>query len=275
MASLDVTSSRPATSIARCTIALDQRVSSPGSTKAITRSLSSPGRVTTRVPRYSSTLPPCSMANPSRRATSKAPARDHEARGLIGSGYEAPDDPVDVLLDIDAGLVEELLLAIRVRHHIGHDATEPLAKVRPHHVAHIRIREHADVGWHIPQLSRSLPATSPGPRTRPEGTRAHRPPHPQRGCHLLRGARIGSEPSFPPHTRIILTALQKGSLYCSSTYSRRSTTRVAAASEAAKMTANQNRLPTSEGAAWNVCNIERTRLIVPSCGMACGTKPCR
>ena len=62
---------------------------------------------------------------------------------------------VDVVLDVDAGFLLELLLPVLV---VAHHGAKLLPELGPHHVLDVSVGHQRGVGGHVPELGRTLGA---------------------------------------------------------------------------------------------------------------------
>ena len=196
--------------------------------------------------------------------------------------HEPADDVLDVPLDVDAGPLLELALSVE----LGLNLPQTPPQLRIHHLAHVGERENRRFRRDVPQLvgpllrnERRQAAAHPGDQPSREPDRHHAGAAEQ---DIPRARRHGHDSviSIPARSAessagACAAGVQGRASYCPSTYSRRSTTRIAAASAAAQMTASAARLAHVSSGVCTDVNRAWITLSASSCGMACGARPWR
>ena len=117
--------------------------------------------VTSRLPLYSSTWPAVLARQRLEAPDVEAAGGDHHAVVVVvaAAGLDEGDDVVDVVLDVDAGLLLELCLPVLV---VGHRGAQLLAELGAHHVLHVGVGHQGGVCGHVVELGGAV-----GPSERP------------------------------------------------------------------------------------------------------------
>src|SRR5262249_14408626 len=177
----------------------------------------------------------------------------------------ARDDPIDVGLDVDARVILEFALALR----LGREGVmKLLAELRSHHLVHVRKGDHRCVARN--ELEFFGAAALSGRPCGESHVVRHQPgaeadsEHHQRNNDEIAGPR--------GHESSLMLLIRTADRYCSSTYSRCSTARPALHRVPAMMPARHTMLVKTVGTSWKSCS---TMLTAESCGISWVTSACR